>query len=48
MENKKNPLKILITGAAGQISYSLLPLLANGNVFGKVPSPPPTVGGAAT
>ena len=35
MENIKKPLKILITGAAGQISYSLLPMLANGNVFGK-------------
>ena len=35
MEYTKKPIKILITGAAGQISYSLLPLLANGNIFGK-------------
>ena len=34
----KTPLTIAITGAAGQISYSLLPLLCNGAVFG--PSQP--------
>ena len=28
-------LKVLISGAAGQISYSLLPLISNGNIFGK-------------
>ena len=31
----KNPIIILISGAAGQISYSLLPMIANGYVFGK-------------
>jgi malate dehydrogenase len=31
----KYALKILITGAAGQIAYSLLPMIANGDVFGK-------------
>ena len=28
-------LKVLVTGAAGQIAYSLLPMIANGDVFGK-------------
>ncbi len=28
-------LKILVTGAAGQIAYSFLPLLCSGEVFGK-------------
>lgn len=28
-------LKILLSGAAGQISYSLLPLISNGDIFGK-------------
>jgi len=30
----KLPLKVVVTGAAGQIGYSLLPLLAGGKVFG--------------
>ena len=30
-----NSLKICVTGAAGQIAYSLIPLLANGDVFGQ-------------
>ena len=30
----KSPLRIAITGAAGQIGYSLLPRIANGDVFG--------------
>jgi len=30
-----SPLRVLITGAAGQIGYSLIPLVANGDVFGK-------------
>lgn len=30
----KEPIKVLITGAAGQISYSLIPIIARGNVFG--------------
>jgi malate dehydrogenase len=30
----KQPLRIAVTGAAGQISYSLLPLIANGTMFG--------------
>ena len=29
------PIRVLVTGAAGQISYSLLPLLCSGLVFGK-------------
>eukprot|EP00475_Leptophrys_vorax_P003114 TRINITY_DN11803_c0_g1_i1.p1 TRINITY_DN11803_c0_g1~~TRINITY_DN11803_c0_g1_i1.p1 ORF type:complete len:395 (+),score=126.39 TRINITY_DN11803_c0_g1_i1:41-1225(+) len=32
--NKKKPIKVLITGAAGQIGYSLIPLVATGQVFG--------------
>jgi malate dehydrogenase len=31
---KKEPIKVLITGAAGQIGYSLIPLVATGQVFG--------------
>lgn len=31
----KKPLIILISGAAGQICYSLLPMIANGSVFGE-------------
>lgn len=30
----KAPLRVLITGAAGQIAYSLIPLVARGDVFG--------------
>lgn len=30
----KQPIRVLITGAAGQIGYSLLPLFCNGQVFG--------------
>lgn len=33
MENKS--IKVAITGAAGQIAYSLLPMLASGEIFGK-------------
>lgn len=29
------PIKVCVTGAAGQIAYSLLYSLANGDVFGK-------------
>jgi malate dehydrogenase len=29
------PLKVCVTGAAGQIAYSLLYSLASGDVFGK-------------
>ena len=29
------PLKVCVTGAAGQIAYSLLYSIANGDVFGK-------------
>jgi malate dehydrogenase len=32
------PLRILVTGAAGQIAYSLLYSIANGDVFGKTQS----------
>ena len=31
----KSPLRVVVTGAAGQISYSLLGLIAKGDVFGK-------------
>lgn len=31
----KGPLKVLITGSAGQIAYSLIPIVARGDVFGK-------------
>jgi malate dehydrogenase len=29
------PIRVLVTGAAGQIAYSLLYSIANGDVFGK-------------
>jgi hypothetical protein len=29
------PLRVLVTGSAGQIAYSLLFTIANGDVFGK-------------
>jgi len=31
----KQPVRVLITGAAGQIAYSLIPIVARGDVFGK-------------
>lgn len=31
----ENVLRVCVTGAAGQIAYSLLPLIANGSIFGK-------------
>ena len=31
----KSPMRVVVTGAAGQISYSLLGLIAKGDVFGK-------------
>jgi len=31
---KTTPIRVLITGAAGQIAYSLIPLIAKGEVFG--------------
>ena len=31
----KSPLRVLITGAAGQIAYSLIPLVCRGDVFGQ-------------
>src|SRR5258705_2538751 len=30
----KSPLKVAVTGAAGQIGYSLLPRIASGGLFG--------------
>ena len=33
----KPPLRVLVSGAAGQIGYALLPLLANGATFGDRP-----------
>lgn len=35
MSQEKSPLKVLITGSAGQIAYSLIPIVARGDVFGK-------------
>lgn len=32
---EKGPLKVLITGSAGQIAYSLIPIVARGDVFGR-------------
>ncbi|MCH2103222.1 MAG: malate dehydrogenase [Planctomycetes bacterium] len=32
--SSKNPLRVSVTGAAGQIGYSLLPRIASGDVFG--------------
>ena len=34
MSGAKEPLRVLITGAAGQIAYSLIPLVCRGDVFG--------------
>lgn len=34
MSAAKPVIRVLVTGAAGQIAYSLLPLIANGDVFG--------------
>lgn len=30
----KAPIKVLVTGTAGQIGYSLVPLIARGDMFG--------------
>jgi len=32
MSTTKAPLRVLVTGAAGQIAYSLIPLIASGRV----------------
>lgn len=32
---EKGPLRVLITGSAGQIAYSLIPIVARGDVFGR-------------
>lgn len=32
---EKVPIKVLITGSAGQIAYSLIPIVARGDVFGR-------------
>jgi len=34
MSSRKEAVRVVVTGAAGQISYSLLPLIANGAMFG--------------
>jgi malate dehydrogenase len=34
-KHSQSPLRVLITGAAGQIGYSLIPLVASGAVFGE-------------
>ncbi len=34
-EPMPKPIRVAVTGAAGQICYSLLPRIANGDVFGK-------------
>ena len=31
----KKPLRVAITGVAGQIGYALLPMIANGDMFGS-------------
>ena len=33
--SETNPLIVAITGAAGRISYSLVPLICDGSIFGK-------------
>ena len=33
-DTMSTPLRVLISGAAGQIAYSLIPMVANGSVFG--------------
>lgn len=35
MSSSKTPLKVLVTGAAGQIGYSLLPNVCSGQMFGQ-------------
>lgn len=35
MSEDKSPLRVLITGSAGQIAYSLIPIVARGDVFGR-------------
>ena len=32
---QSEPIRVVVTGAAGQIAYSLLYMIANGEVFGK-------------
>lgn len=32
----RTPIRVLVTGAAGQIGYSLVIQIAKGDVFGKV------------
>ncbi len=34
-KKSKDPIRIVITGAAGQIGYSLIHQICNGDVFGK-------------
>ena len=31
----QQPIRVLVTGAAGQIAYSLIPIIARGDVFGQ-------------
>lgn len=31
----KQPIRVLVTGAAGQIAYSLIPMISRGDVFGQ-------------
>lgn len=35
MSSSVEPIRVLVTGSAGQIAYSLLFSIANGDVFGK-------------
>ncbi len=35
MSTEKTPLRVAVTGAAGQIGYSILPRIAAGEAFGK-------------
>ena len=34
MQGMKKAIRVAVTGAAGQIGYSLLPRMASGHVFG--------------
>lgn len=35
LQGLKDPIRVVITGAAGQIAYSLVHQIASGDVFGK-------------
>lgn len=35
IQAQKAPIRVVVTGAAGQIAYSLIQMIANGDVFGN-------------